>query len=69
MKVHNVTVGPYEDPEVDGLWWLVCLCEEEGEVHETEFSFGDLDQAYRFKNHFKISIDPIDLIEEEEHIV
>ena len=61
MLVHNVTSGPYESRTEYNQWYLVVLVEEDGKLSDTELFFDDLDSAYHFSNHFKTSIDPIDL--------
>lgn len=57
MIVHRVVEGPFEDPE--GKVTLVCLSELNGEVFNNELYFPDFNTAYKFKNEFYGSIEPI----------
>ncbi len=64
MLVHNVVDGPFEMIGEDP--WLVCLVEERGKMFHEEVSFNTLDDCYKFKGHFTVSIEPIELTEEDK---
>lgn len=61
MKVHKVEDGPYESPYGDDQYFLVCICEENDKVFTEDVYFQNLDKAYKFKNLFRYSIEPVDL--------
>jgi hypothetical protein len=59
MKAHRVINGPLEDE--DGLIICVCLVEDDGELYDEEIYFESMAEAIVFANHFKTSIEPIEL--------
>ncbi len=61
FKVHRVLEGPREDMDDIGTYWLLCSIEdvEDQEMFTDEIPFISFDAAYKFKQHFEKSIDPI----------
>jgi hypothetical protein len=60
--VHQVLDGPMEDAY--GNYWLLCRVEDATEpdpskaMFDDEIPFTSFKSAYKFKNHFKVSIEP-----------
>lgn len=68
LKIWHILSGPYsreevEDPYVpDGLnYMLLCKAEYQGKVFDREFWFESFEEAQVVVNHFKSSIEPMEL--------
>ena len=70
IKVWGIVEGPKEVSEEDedldpqSPWYMVCKAEVDGEIHDANFWFENLDDAYRWQKHFSKTIEPI-IVDEE----
>jgi|15BtaG_2_1085339.scaffolds.fasta_scaffold01428_8 hypothetical protein len=61
MKIHNVTVGPHQDPET-GVWTTICFVEHTDEtMEELPLYHKDMNTAYRFTNYFKTNFEALEI--------
>lgn len=65
MLVHGILDGPMQDVETDD-WLAVVSAESEGEMLKALMYFKSEDDAMYIVNHFRTSIQPIEVNTEED---
>ena len=72
IKVWAIVEGPKEITEEDedleapefAAWYMVCKAEIDGEMHDANFWFENLNDAYDWQKHFSRTIEPITVNEQ-----
>lgn len=69
LLIHRVIGSPISTEEAfgaeDGLWFMLCLCELDGQLFETDLWYDSLDSALHTQHILTSTIEPIRLPFEE----
>lgn len=61
-KIWNFVDGPYEDPEIEGCYSMICLVEyEDGTTGQQEIYMPDVDGCRDVERYFQTKIEPLTL--------
>lgn len=60
-QIWNFIKGPFEDPEVEGLFVIECLIETEEGLNERFVYLPTLEGCYEVEKYFKWNIEPLSL--------